>query len=130
MPTNRKRIARGRVSTGGITEIDYEYYTFGPFFEAEDYENGKTKEELKAFWQAHRKAIMDRYMEENRLKGLKAVRPSFFWDDITAPQRKTPPGEFEATKVWDHQRKVYDWVENDFDLLKRLNLLEDWELKI
>jgi len=37
--------------------------------------------------------------------------------------------EFESTKVWDQQRQVYDWVESDYEYLKRLNLLEDWELQ-
>ncbi len=36
----------------------------GPFFEAEDYEAGKTEEELKAFWFKHRAAILTRYQAE------------------------------------------------------------------
>lgn len=130
MPTTRVKRTRGRVSSAGITEADFIYFSWGDFFEAENYADGKTEEDLKAFWKAHRESIMTRYMEENRLKGRKAGRPWAFWDyDMSEPQRKTPPGEFDSQKVWDHQKRDNSWVENDFDYLKRLNLLEQWEIE-
>lgn len=129
MPRRPKKSFMKRGS-GGISEADYVYFTSGDFFEAENYEIGKSEEELKFFWDKHRGAIMERYLAENRKKGWEANRPWYFWKvDAVEPRLKTPPGEFDAQRVWDHQRKVYDWVETDFDFLKRLNLLEDWELK-
>lgn len=131
MPTSRTRRNRARaVGPGGISEADYIYFTSGDFFEAEGYEDGKSEEELKIFWLRHREAILKRNLEENRARGWKAERPWYFWKvDMVEPRLKTPPGEFEANKVWDHQKGKYDWVESDFEYLKRLNLLEDWELE-
>jgi hypothetical protein len=65
MPTNRTRRTRDRAGAGGITEADYIYFTWGDFFEAEGYADGKTEEELKAFWLKHRAAIMARYEAED-----------------------------------------------------------------
>jgi hypothetical protein len=119
-----------RRSSEGITEDAYQYYSSGPFFGGEDFEKGKTEEELKAFWNKHRQAIMDRCLEENRAKGRVGNRPPAFWDyDMPEPQRETPPREFEAQQVWNHATSEYGWFESDFDYLKRLNLLQDWELK-
>ena len=133
MTTTRSKRTRGRaIGAGGISEADYVYFTSGDFFEAENYEIGKSEEELRAFWNAHRKTIMERYSEENRRKGKgwEANRPWYFWKvDAVEPRLKTPPGDFEACKVWDHHRNIYSWVETDFAYLKRLNLLQDWELK-
>lgn len=71
MPTTRRRTSRLQVSTAGLTEADYTYFTFGDFFEAEGYEDGKTEEELKAFWEKHREAILRRYHRENRHPDMK-----------------------------------------------------------
>lgn len=128
MPTNRKRVARGRIIAGGITEADYAYFTAGDFFEAEGYSDGKTEDELRAFWKAHRTAIMGRYMAENHAKGLTAHRPWAFWKwDATDPRMQTPPGDHSSLRTWDHQRGCFDWVETDYEYLQRLNLLEDSE---
>ena len=82
MPTTRIRRNRNRViGAGGITEVDYIYFTFGDFFDAEDYEIGKSEEELKSFWLKHREKIMERYRREY-------PDPSFIpwsvkrWDEI------------------------------------------------
>ena len=129
MPTTRTKRTRNRIiGAGGITEADYLYFCFGEYFEAEHYERGKTKAELRAFWKKHRKAIMERYLDEDKCIGR---RPWAFWKwDMPEPQRPTPPGEFEAQKVWDRQRGIYDWVETDFAYLKRLNLLTAWEIEV
>jgi hypothetical protein len=115
---------------GGISEADYVYFTSGDFFEAENYEIGKSEEELRMFWEKHRQAILERYMNEMRAKGWIANRPWYFWKvDMVESRLKTPPGEFDAQKVWDHHRNIYNWVETDFAYLKRLGLLEPWELE-
>ena len=109
MPTNSKRQARGRVSSAGITKSDYIYFSSGDFFEAENYAEGKTEEELKAFWNKHRHAIIERYLEEERLRGHKGSRPWAFWQwDQTEPRLP---------------------LETDYAYLKRLGLLESWEIE-
>jgi hypothetical protein len=68
MPTNRTRRSRARViGPGGISEIDYLYFTFGDFFEAEGYTIGKSEADLKAFWLRHRREILERFYKENPL---------------------------------------------------------------
>lgn len=130
MPTTRVRRNRERAGAGGITEADYIYFTAGDFFEAENYEDGKNEADLKVFWEKHRDVITDRFFRENKNKGC-GLRPWSFWRwDMPEPQQKTSAGEFDSTRVWDHQRKVYDWVENDIEFLRRLGLLEPWELSL
>jgi hypothetical protein len=130
MPTNRRHRGREREAVDGLSEVAYLYFTFGPFFEAEGFADGKTPQELRGLWRRHRSAIMARYMAENRAKGpgWEGIRPDMFWEELEEPRRKTAPGEFSSQKVWDHQRRVHDWVETDLAYLRRLGLLEPWEL--
>ena len=113
MPTTRVKRTRGRaIGAGGITEIDYTYFTFGAFFDAEDYELGKTKEDLKAFWNKHRQAIMDRYLEENRLKGngWEGRRPwPFFEWDMTEP-RLPVDMTLADNELYDHKKVGSRWA--------------------
>ena len=130
MPTTRHRLQRGRVSVEGITEDAYQYFVSGAWFGGEDFERGKSQKELKEFWEKNKQVIMDRCLAENKVRAWVAKRPTAFWDyDMPEPQRKVEKGEYESKRAWDHQRKLFDWVESDFDYLKRLNLLEDWELE-
>lgn len=67
MPSNRTRRTRNRATwAGGITEADYIYFTWGDFFEAEGYTEGKTEAELKAFWHEHKEAIMARFYQDEK----------------------------------------------------------------
>ena len=128
MATNRNRRTRGRaVGAGGITEADYVFFSFGDFFEGEDWAKGKSEKEIEEFWKAHRGAIMDRYFSENRARGP-GSRPWPFWKwEMTEPRRGTEPKEFKSQKVWDHHLREFAWVETDLEYLKRLGLLEPWE---
>jgi len=65
MPTNRIRRTRCRATWGdGITEAEYIFFTWGDFFEAEDFAKGKTEDELFALWLKHRAAILERFHAE------------------------------------------------------------------
>lgn len=127
MPTNRKRTSRTRTGLG-ITESDYLYYTWGTFFEAENYEEGKTKAELKAFWEKHRQAILARYFAEGRHPGQRPW-PVWKWE-LTEPRLKVGTEEF-----WGGWTKngppaapeIFDVMESDEEYLERLGLLEEWE---
>jgi hypothetical protein len=111
--------------------VDYLHFSAGPFFDAENYEVGKTQDELHTFWLSHRVAILSRFSEENRAKGpgWAGIRPWPFYElEDRAPRLKTAPKEFDSQKVWDPQRHVHDWVESDIEYLGRLGLLQEWEL--
>ena len=127
-----QRRSRGRtLGAGGFTDMDYCYFATGAFFEAENYEVGKTKAEICTFWFSHRAALLARFLEENRAKGpgWGGLRPWPFWElEPRAPRRKTAPKEYESQKVWDRRRRCYAWVERDIEYLRRLGLLEPWEL--
>ena len=130
MPTTRRRISRGRTGVKGISEIDFLYYSWGPFFEAEDYEDEKSEKDLRSFWDKHKKAIMERYLKENCEKSFKGVRPWPFWKwDMAEPQREFSPGD-GSVRVWNHQLNIYGFFETDFAYLERLDLLETWEKEL
>lgn len=117
------------MSAGGITEADFIYFTCGSFFDAEDYEVGKTKEELKAFWKKHREAILERYFSDRRHAGQ---RPWPFWE-WEMPEERRKVGTQEYWGCWGKdgppkKAKILDVFESDEAYLKRLGLLEEWEL--
>lgn len=82
MPTNRKRIARGRTNAGGLTEAAYIYFTWGDFFEAEGFEDGKSDDELKALWKKHREAIMERRRKEYPAHDVNKLWPIEKWEVV------------------------------------------------
>ena len=125
----RKEIVKR--GSGGISDVDFLFFTWGPFFEAENYEDGKSEKDLRSFWDKHKKTIMERYLKENREKGKgwEGCRPWPFWKwEMSSPQMEFSPGD-GSLKVWNHQLNIYGFFENDFEYLARLNLLEAWELE-
>lgn len=124
-PTKKKNRGDG----AGFSEVDYLFYVYGPYFEAENYADNKSEEELRAFWRKHERPMLARYMTECRSRNHACQRPTSWWAaSMPEPQRKIEPGEFDAQQNWDHQRHCYDWVESDAEYLKRLGLLEPWEI--
>jgi len=120
-----------RTAAGGITEADYIYFTWGDFFCAESYEEGKTKSELKSFWKKNRAAILDRYFAEGRHSGQ---RPWPFWE-WEMPEPRLKVGTVEHWPPWGKdgppkKPEIHDVYEEDFDYLKRLGLLEPWEMEV
>jgi hypothetical protein len=121
-----------RTVAGGITEVDYVYFTWGPFFDAENYEEGKTKAELKSFWKKNRMAIMDRYFRDRRHAGQRPW-PVFEWDlEPEYPRLKV--GTKEWWGPWENggmpkKPNISDVMETDEDYLARLGLLEPWEVE-
>jgi hypothetical protein len=131
MPSNRKRIARGRTGRNGITEVDYFFYSWGPYFEAEDYEKDKTEDGIKSFWNKHREMIMERYLNKIQPKGKDwaCCRPWAWWKwSMPESQQPIQSGALPSLKNWDHRKNEFAWIENDRQYLKRLSLLEPWEL--
>ncbi|MBE0427887.1 MAG: hypothetical protein IBX72_14735 [Nitrospirae bacterium] len=126
MPTNRKRSMRTKLTHAGITEADYMYYSWGSFFDAEGYENGKTEEELKAFWIAHRDVIMARFMTKAKQQRHRSKRPWPFWKyDIT--EQRLPVNVVLKSNELYNPEEVHNGFEADYAFLRRLGLLEDWE---
>jgi hypothetical protein len=65
MPTNRKKRSRHLQASGGLSEVAYQYFGSGPFFEAEYFEAQTTPEERADIWKEHRAAIIARWRLEN-----------------------------------------------------------------
>ena len=129
MPSTRTRRTRGRaVGPDGFDEVTYQFFACGPFFDAEDFADGLSKAELQTIWRTHRAAILSRYMAEHRDRGWPGCRPDMFWEELTEPRLATPEREYESRRVWDRRRRVFDWCETDIEYLRRLTLLEEWEL--
>jgi hypothetical protein len=132
MPTNRGRRTRGKTTgAGGITEADYYYFAWGPFFDAENYETGKTKTGLKAFWKKHREAILDRYFRDGRHAGQRPW-PIIEWElEPKHPRLKVGTQEYWGPWQKGGQPKkpeILDVMETDEEYLERLGLLEGWEI--
>lgn len=130
MPTTRRRLNRTLRNADGISEADYVYFTWGDFFEAQGYKEGKAEAELKTFWRAHRQAIMDRYFREGRHAGQ---RPWPFWEwEMPEPRLKVGTHEYWGPWTKDGPPKepeILDVFEDDEVYLRRVGLLENWELE-
>jgi hypothetical protein len=129
MPANRVRRPRQRVGIDGLTENAYQFYASGDFFGGEIFAEGKTEEELLAFWNKHREAIMARYLTELRAKGTSwfGSRPDYFFKELSAP-RLPMSMDLASNQLYDRRKVACDGLEADFFYLQRLGLLEDWEL--
>jgi hypothetical protein len=134
MPTNRTRRTRGRIGADGLSEHAYIFFKWSGTL-SNGFADGKTKDEILAFWREHREAILSRYLVDMRQKGpgWAGKRPLFYFFELEMkkPRRKT------GTKQWigpvrsdGKDRTIIDDVfETDFQYLKRLGLLEPWEVE-
>jgi len=135
MPSNRKRRSRARSASGGVPENIFRAFCSGlpPLLAGMlDVFAGMTDEEVKAIWKKYRKAVLERDLEQNREMKLPGERPWPVWQwEITEKRRKagttTYIGPVNGTKSREITEDVY---ETNFELLKRLNMLEDWELEL
>lgn len=128
MPVRPRKEIQKR-GAGGLTERDYTYFSFGDFFEAENYADGKSEGELKAFWNKNKRAIMKRFMNENCLRGHKGRRPWPYWKwDMTEP-RLPVDMRLADNELYDNTKVGSDGFEADYAYLKRLGLLETWEME-
>ncbi len=137
MPTTRRRRSRRPMTISGLTEVCYHYLAFGDYFEGEGFADDKSEVQLLALWRQHREAILTRYSEENRKRGkwFAGRRPWFFWEhDCHAPRLTVTdlsPADREM-KRWGHSNPYvfrFDGTEADLPYLKRLGLLEPWEIE-
>ena len=58
------RKQRGRKASSGLTEAAYLFFSFGSYFEAEDFEARTSPEERAEIWAEHREAIIARWRRE------------------------------------------------------------------
>jgi hypothetical protein len=126
MPIRPRKEIQKR-GAGGIPEAAYEYFAHGPFFDGEEWAKEKSEMAIEDFWKNHRDFIMERYLEENRKRAWVGRRPDFFWRDLTEPRLKTGTREYYKPYP-DTKKYIADVFETDFEFLKRLNLLEPWEI--
>ncbi len=132
MPTNRTKRTRDRViGAAGLTEAALSYFWWEGTIPNNAWAKGKTEAEILSFWKIHRRAILDWYIEKNRLrKGEPGKRPEFFWEELKATRKKI--GKLGYFKPWTSTgpdlKEYFEIIyEEDYDFLKRLNLLEGWE---
>jgi hypothetical protein len=134
MPTNRTRRTRGRIGADGLTNDAYIFFKWNGTI-ANDFSAGKTKDEILTFWREHRRAIMSRYLEDIRIKGpgWAGKRPSFYLDELEAKERRRKTGTHEwigqARSDGVNRTIIDDVFETDLQYLKRLGLLEPWEME-
>ncbi len=128
MGTNRTRRTRKSITgPNGLTEAIYQYFSHGTFFEAEGFDEDKTEEELSELWLQHQDQILARFMEESRKFFLKGRRPrAYFERTLTEPRLFI--GKSEGIYI-NPMIVNYDGFEGDYAYLKRLGLLEPWELE-
>lgn len=68
MPTNRTKRTRDRSGKDGLTESTFSFFWWnGTILNA--WGEGKTPEEIRSFWKKHRREILTRFIEKNRLRG-------------------------------------------------------------
>lgn len=65
MPTTRRWRTRDREAVNGLPEVAYEYFSSGPFFDAETWGDQATAAERKVIWRQHREAIIERYHRDH-----------------------------------------------------------------
>jgi hypothetical protein len=65
MATNRHRRSRNRQAVNGLSEVAYQFFGPGPYFEAEDFEKQTSALERAEIWKTYRTAIIDRWRLEN-----------------------------------------------------------------
>jgi hypothetical protein len=131
MPTNRTKRTRDRAGAAGLTESALSYFWWNGTIYSE-WRNGKSETEVLKFWQKNRKEILEWFIEKNRQrKGDPGKRPEYFWDEITEPRRKTGTEKYWPSWGPDgppKKEEIEIIYETDYQFLKRLNLLQGWEL--
>ena len=131
MPQRPKKAIERRTGTG-LTESALSWFWWGGTI-PNAWGQGKTPEEIRAFWRKHRREILTLFIEKNRLRGgHPGHRPEQFWEELEAqePRRKTGREKWIGpVRIGGGIRTIVDDVfETDFEYLKRLDLLEKWEL--
>ena len=139
MPTNRFRRLRPRIGDAGVTEAMYVFFKWAGtlsndygirFFDLPDPERG---EAICAEWQKHRAVLIARYAAEMRDRGQVGRRLRHHVEELEAqhPRRKTGTARWIGPVRSDGgDRMVTETVyETDLQYLKRLGLLEPWELQ-
>lgn len=133
MTTNRTRRTRGRIGSDGLSHDAYIFFKWNGTL-SNGFGDVKTEKEILEFWKEHRDVILSRYMEEMKLTGPDGAgrRPSFYFDELELkkPRRKTGKEKWigPCRKDGGDQTIIDDVFETDFQYLKRLGLLEPWEV--
>jgi len=131
MPTNKTRISRQRVKKAGLSEGAYCYFMAGEgFFDGEDYEKQTTPEQRPADWEKLKGAILERCLQEAKEKGDPGHRPAYFWDHTKEPRLIEGSHKWYSPAPGGFKEVISPIWETDFAYLKRLGLLDPWELRL
>jgi hypothetical protein len=124
-----------RRTESGLTEGALSFFWWGGTLgvgQGFEWRKGKSESEVLEFWKKHRKGILTWYVEKCRLRKMApGRRPNQFWDEITEPRRKTGVEKWWGPHTKDGPPKKQETeiiYETDYQFLKRLNLLQGWEL--
>jgi hypothetical protein len=103
---------------------------------ANGFSDGKTREEILAFWKEHREEIMKLYLEDlkKRGSGWEGKRPQFYFDELEEKKTRRKIGVEKSIgpvrSDGGDRTVIDDRFESDFRYLKRLGLLEPWEVEL
>ena len=130
-----KRMMRKRLGEDGLTEAQYLCLAHGAYFAGADAAAYRTPAERRALWIRHKAAVLDRWMAALRTRGAgwAGKRPAAFFDELEVAghtRRKTGTGRYWGPWTKDGpptEETEYDLIENDWQFLNRLGLLEPWE---
>jgi hypothetical protein len=129
MPRKPRRVIKTRIIEG-ISEAALSFFWWDGTADLHGWAVNKTEAEIVAFWQKHKRAILDFYIERNRQRnGDPGQRPHWFWDELRRKRRKTGKDKWIGPVRADGGDRtiIEDRYETDYQFLKRLDLLEGWE---
>jgi hypothetical protein len=132
MPRKPRRTVKLRI-VEGVSEAALSYFWWNGGFKVgpgHDWAKGKTASEILEFWRKHREAILDFYIEKNRIRGGDpGRRPQVFWDELKEKRRKTGVDTWIGpVRIDGGDRTIrQSRYETDYQVLKRLGLLRGWE---
>ena len=119
----------------GVGESALSYFFWNGTLWGNTWAKDKTEEEIYQFYLKHKEQILNWYIEKNRSRnGEPGKRPAVFWKELELAghtRRKTGKTTWCGPVRYDGgDRTITEYnFESDFQFLKRLDLLADWEQK-
>ena len=133
MPTNRTKIRRGRTGPSDVSSwLRWETGIVRYLSDLCKPPCPWTPESSTAFWSKYKDEILSVYLEQNRQKGCPGLRPDIYFAELAEenPRQIIIKKRFGPMSPSGEIPVLYDEdSETDFDYLKRLGLLEPWEME-
>ena len=132
----RPKMKIERRTDSGLTEGALSFFWWGGTLgvgQGYEWRKGKTEAEVLEFWKKHRTGILTCFIEKCLQRKMDpGRRPDQFWNEL---EEKTPRRKI-GTEKWTgpirpdggSREETEDIFETDYQFLKRLDLLQGWEL--